>query len=142
VFHWYEALHLPGSAQMQHAKNLLLSRPFLTRVPDQSLIVGEAGEGSQHLQATRNDDGAYAMVYFPSNKAATLNLSKLSGDTLAVHWFDPRTGLTHHAENIPTGDTREFTPPPGGPDWVLVLDDDARNFAAPGQRAFPSFPAS
>ena len=26
---WHAAMHLPGSGQMQHAKALLLSRPFL-----------------------------------------------------------------------------------------------------------------
>ena len=38
---------------MQHARNLLLSRPFLQRIPDQALIVSEAGAGTYHLQATR-----------------------------------------------------------------------------------------
>ena len=36
---WYEALDQPGAAQMQHAKNLLLSRPFPSRVPDDAVLV-------------------------------------------------------------------------------------------------------
>lgn len=130
---WHEALHLPGAAQMQHAKNLLLSRPFLSRVPDQSLIVGDAGAGTHHVQATRNDDGAYALVYVPSGKPVTLDLAKLGGDTLAVHWFNPRTGTAEHVETIARiSGPREFAPPALGPDWVLVLDDAARNFSRPG----------
>ena len=31
---WYEAIDQPGAAQMQHARALLESRPFLTRIPD------------------------------------------------------------------------------------------------------------
>ncbi len=42
---WKKALDLPASHQMQHAKNLLLSRPYLDRIPDQSLIVGDPGTG-------------------------------------------------------------------------------------------------
>jgi len=130
---WYHALHLPGSAQMQHAKNLLLSRPFLSRVPDQSLLVSEAGEGTHHVRATRDADGSYALVYLPSGKPATLDLDKLAGDTLAVHWFDPRTGVAHRAETVSGKGPREFTPPSGGPDWVLVLDAAAdRKFPVPG----------
>jgi hypothetical protein len=29
---------------------------------------------------------------------------------------------------------RKFTPPAGGEDWVLVLDDDAKGYAEPGKR--------
>jgi hypothetical protein len=63
---WYEALHLPGSGQVQHARNLLHSRPFLSRIPDQSLIVSDAGAGTYHIRATRDADGSYALVYIPA----------------------------------------------------------------------------
>ena len=36
---WSEAILQPGAAQMQHARALLESRPFLTRIPDDSLVV-------------------------------------------------------------------------------------------------------
>ena len=36
---WYEAIDQPGAAQMQHARALLESRPFLTRIPDPEVIV-------------------------------------------------------------------------------------------------------
>ena len=36
---WYEALHLPGSGQMRHARNLLLSRPFLETADEEHLAV-------------------------------------------------------------------------------------------------------
>ena len=36
---WYEAIDQPGAAQMQHARALLESRPFLTRIPDPDIIV-------------------------------------------------------------------------------------------------------
>ena len=130
---WYEALHLPGSAQMQHAKNLLLSRPFLSRVPDQSLIVSEVGEGAHHVQATRDADGSYALVYVPSGKAVEVDLAKLSGETLNAFWFDPRTGTAaRFAVLTNPRAAHTFTPPPGGPDWVLVLEDAARDFSRPG----------
>jgi hypothetical protein len=131
---WYEALHLPGSAQMQHAKNLLLSRPFLSRVPDQDLIVSEIGENAHHVQASRDADGSYALVYVPSGKSVDVDLAKLSGGTLNAFWFDPRTGTSSRFAALLANPraAHTFTPPSGGPDWVLVLDDAARNFPYPG----------
>lgn len=62
---WHEAMHLRGSGQVQHAKALLLSRPFLTRIPDQLLIASEEGKGAHHVQATCSA-GSYAFVYIPT----------------------------------------------------------------------------
>jgi hypothetical protein len=36
---WSEAIEQPGAAQMQHGRALLESRPFLSRIPDDSIIV-------------------------------------------------------------------------------------------------------
>ncbi len=53
---------------MQYLKNLILSRPFLSRIPDQSFIEPKASNGVDHLQATRDgtlgeNDATYLMVY-------------------------------------------------------------------------------
>ena len=129
---WYEAMHFPGSAQMQHAKKLIESRPFLSRIPDQSLVVGDSGSGTYHVQATRDADGSYAFVYCASMKPVTIDLSKLSGDLLDVHWVDPRTGTAQYAGRIKREGVREFTPPNIWPDWVLVLDDASAKYSVPG----------
>jgi len=119
---WKKALHLPGSGQVQHARALLESRPFLTRIPDQSLIVSDPGTGTHHVVATRDTAGSYAMLYLPSCKPVTVDLDKLSGTRVAVTWYDPRTGEARPASEVPGGKHYEFTPPPVWPDWVLVLD--------------------
>jgi hypothetical protein len=41
---WVTGLHRPGGRKMQFLKNLMLSRPYFSRIPDQSLIAGDAGE--------------------------------------------------------------------------------------------------
>jgi hypothetical protein len=129
---WHEAMHFPGSAQMQFAKKLIESRPFLTRIPDQTLIVGDAGTGSYHVQATRDENGSYAFVYCAAMKPVTLDLGKLRGDKLDVSWYDPRTGAVHRVGQIDNTGPREFTPPNIWPDWVLVLDDASAKYPAPG----------
>ena len=130
---WYEALNLPGSSQVQHARALLLSRPFLTRIPDQSLIVSDVGAGTHHVRATRDREGRYALVYLPSSKPVELDLTHLAGEHLRGFWYDPRTGIAHAIGMIEKQARARFTPPGGGPDWVLVLDDAASEFSVPGR---------
>ena len=66
---WTEAIDQPGARQMQHVRHLLESRPFLSRVPDDSVIVADRvktsvpGEGRYRFAATRDQGGSYAMVY-------------------------------------------------------------------------------
>lgn len=131
---WREALQLPGAGQMQHARRLIESRPFLSRVPDQTLIVSDAREGTDHIQATRDSDGSYAFVYFASGQPATVDVRKLSGPTLRACWYDPRNGIASDAGEISNAAPQEFTPPSNSPgrDWVLILDNAACNYPAPG----------
>lgn len=119
---WKDALVLPGANQMLHVRHLMESRPFLSRIPDQSLIVSGQGEGMEHVQATRDEHGLYAFVYFPLHKTVAVDLSKLSGKSVRASWYDPRTGKATPGGDYPNT-TQEFTPPvPSGPDWILILD--------------------
>lgn len=131
---WWEALDLPGAGQMRHARALLESRPFLARVPDQGVLVSEAGSGPDHARATRGEDGGYAFVYLPTGRAVTVDLSTLSGSAVAAWWFDPRTGTASRIGERAAGGEETFRPPSSGVghDWVLTLDDAGRGFAAPG----------
>ncbi|MPZ21739.1 MAG: DUF4038 domain-containing protein [Luteitalea sp.] len=132
---WAEALEAPGAQQMAHLKNLVLSRPFLSRVPDQDLFERDTGTGRNHARATRDRDGAYAFVYLPSGAPMTVRLTRLSGVTVRAWWFDPRDGSVQDAGEAPRRGSKEFRPPTrgDGQDWVLVLDDAARGFGPPGR---------
>jgi len=120
---WYEVLDSPAANQMRHLRALIESRPFLSRVPDQGLLVGDAGTGIEHIRATRGD--GYAFIYMPMGHSFTVRLGAISGKTIRASWFDPRTGGTQPVGTFANTGTREFTPPgrPGPDnDWVLVLD--------------------
>ena len=134
---WKEALKLPGSGQVQYIRRLIESRPALERMPDQSLIAGDVSTRAvERIEAMRGADGSYAFVYLPSGKTnVTINTGKLSGAKLAAWWYDPRTGGAKQFDSFAKTDTREFTTPSSGADndWVLVLDDAARNYPAPGR---------
>lgn len=132
---WLEALSLPGSAQVGHLRRLIESRPFLTRIPDQSLIVSPNPTGAAHIQATRDSAGTCAMIYSASGQPFTVALALLPAKTLKSWWFDPRTGEAKPAGDVTNdGKPLEFTPPTSGDgaDWVIVLDDPRKEWPAPG----------
>lgn len=127
--YWYDALDYAAGSQLGHLRRLIESRPFLDRIPDQSVIVSDPGGcGGDHVQATRDRSGTYAFVYLPTQRPVTVDLSVIDHRTARAWWFDPRTGRARLiARRLATTGTREFTPPAdSGPDWVLVLDTALR----------------
>jgi hypothetical protein len=143
---WEEALLASGATQMIHLKNLMLSRPYLSRIPAQDMLLDlpeiPRVDNNQHFNAiraaypcaTRYANGSYAMVYFPQAKQSLrVDLSCFSGK-VKTWWFDPRNGRPHDAGEHPD-ETVTFTSPIAGPDWVLVLDAVSENFSNPGENA-------
>lgn len=132
---WKQAISLPGAGQMQHARALIESRPVLVRVPDQSLLASDPGRGTDHIQATRAEDGSYAFVYSASGKPFTVDLGRLSGERLKASWYDPRKGTTAAIATLPRAGKHEFRPTTEGKgqDWILILDDEAKRFPEPGR---------
>lgn len=139
---WFEAIDQPGAAQMQHARHLLESRPFLTRIPDDSVIVtgpvptAVPGAGCYRLVATRDAGGSYAMVYAPVGRKFSVRMDVITGPKVKAWWSNPRDGSASLIGEFSNEGTREFNPPAPGEnlDWVLVLDDAAKGFPPPGSR--------
>ena len=121
---WREALHLPGANQMRYARRLMESRPFLTRVPDQSLLSANYDDPAAHQTATRDKSGDYGFVYAPLGLPVRVALAKICKARVRVSWFNPRTGETTEAGTVKNAGSREFLPPTSGQaqDWVLILD--------------------
>lgn len=140
---WDEALSAPGSGQMQYARWLMESRPFLTRVPDPGLLVERApasawpGAGVYRFVSTRDESGSYAMVYAPVGRKFTVRTGALSGKTLRAWWYDPRSGAARLLGEFAKTDQREFMSPNPGEfiDWILVLDDASKGYSTPGIRS-------
>lgn len=133
---WPIALDLPMANQAVHLKNLMLSRPYLSRIPDQTLVTTIQEKNHHYVSATRDSHGSYALFYFPTGKTVTTDLSKLIGKHLVTYWYDPRTGAAFPGPEIE--DSRKITivPPTTGKgqDWVWVVDDAAQAYAKPGSK--------
>ena len=138
---WSEAIDQNGARQMKHGKALMESRPFLNRIPDQALLVVDRvptsipGAGRYQFVATRDTEGTYAMVYAPVGRAFKVKMATIKGPNVKAWWFNPRNGEAKAIGEFSNSGEREFTPPDRGEmlDWVLVLDDAAKNFPVPGK---------
>ena len=141
LMEWREALEQPGGGQMIHGRRLMESRPFLTRIPDDSIIVASSvptefpGAGIRRFVATRDEPGTYAMIYFPVSKACTVRMDVITGPSVRAWWFNPRDGTSSSAGVYSNIGTHRFAPEGLGEttDWILVLDDVTRSYPSPGQ---------
>lgn len=121
--YWYNSINDPGARQMIYLKKLMLSRPYLDRVPDQSLIADNNGNKYNRLIATRGKN--YAFVYTYTGREMNINADQLEGTKLKASWFNPRNGQTATIGTFAKAKTIKFKPPgkvSNGNDWVLIID--------------------
>ncbi len=134
IIGWKKASRAEGANEMQYLKNLMLSRPYTSRIADQSLIKSDVGSTYIDLvYATRDANGSYALIYLPQNKSVKIDLRKISGSSKNIWWYDVRNGKAIASKSVKGNGTISFTPPKDGKDWVLVIDDASKKFGAPGK---------
>jgi len=139
---WYEAIDQPGAFQMMYGRLLMESRPFLTRIPDNTIIVTDRiassvpGNGSYRYVATRDEAGTYAMIYVPVGRKFSVRMDAIKGKEVAAWWFNPRNGDAKEIGKYANSGIQIFTTPTPGEnlDWILVLDDSSANYPAPGTK--------
>lgn len=120
--YWQPAMTDPGAQQMKYVKELILSKPYFERVPDQSLVQ-DNGDRYDRIMASRGN--SYAFFYTYTGRSFKVVMGKIKGAKLHAHWFNPKDGTTQAIGTIENTGTREFDPPgeqQEGNDWVLVLE--------------------
>ena len=117
---WKEAMSLPGSTQLAHAKKFLLTLPWHQLAPATNVFTGATS-------AATTANNRCALAFAAKGQALSADLAKLSAAATA-RWFDPTSGELKTIEGSPFPNTgpREFTPPGKNAadesDWVLVLE--------------------
>jgi len=131
--YWYEALEDPGRRQMHYLKDLMTALPFTEGKPDQYVIAGEAGEKHDRLIATRGND--YLLVYTYTGKTINADLTKISGATKNIWWFNPADGHLTFVETVKSG-ICSYVPEGGnreGNDKVLIVIDATKHYLQTNQ---------
>jgi hypothetical protein len=129
---WLDALDRPGAGQMIHLRRLMESRPYFSRIPDQSILSVNPAERGCHMRATRDEAGRYALVYTPLVQPISVRLDWAAGSPVRAWWYNPRTGDAAAIGDFAATESITFHPPVDGPDWVLVLDVADAGFGRPG----------
>ena len=122
-FFWYDAIHHPGSGEMKYLKELINSKSYFERVPDQTLIVGDQGTRYNYIAATRGID--YAFIYDFTGRSFSIAMGKIKGDKVKATWYNPRDGQRTAIGSFTNKGNHIFNPPrekAEGSDWVLVLE--------------------
>jgi hypothetical protein len=149
---WQSSLDLPGAFQMGHLRRLMESRPYLSRIPDQSVLLPDSNtllpienRPGLHLQATRDGvrgkkDATFIMVYLPAGRSFRMRTECLAASRLCGWWFNPRTGMARPAGTFDNTGTHQpvwnLLPwnEGEGPDWVYVVEVAAKNYPPPGSK--------
>lgn len=120
--HWQQAVIDAGGQQVQYLKELILSKPYFERVPDQSLIK-DNGERYDRIIASRGKD--YALLYTYTGRSFEVVMGKIKGTKVRANWFNPKDGTAQLIGIIDNAGIKHFDPPgekQDGNDWVLILE--------------------
>lgn len=132
IIPWRQAARAEAAGQVDHLKKLMLSRPYLSRIEDGSMIKSPAGTTYVDvITATRDSNGTYAFIYLPQNKPVKIDIGKVKGNVKKIFWYNPSTGTSISGKDVKGSGVQTFTPPKEGKDWVLVIDDAAQKFSEP-----------
>jgi hypothetical protein len=126
---WRSALRSVGAASMSRLASLFRSLPWWKLRPDRrnELIVRGIGWDSDQAVSARTADRSLAVIYVPSPRRITIDLSRLRGRAVRASWYDPVSGRSRALAGSPfvTRGRRSLKTPPrndvGDGDFVLLL---------------------
>lgn len=130
---WYVAMEDSGYNEMKYLKALMLAMPYFTRIPDQSIVIGN-GLRYDRLSATRGND--YLMVYSYRSDRMKIDLRKITGKKKNLWWMDAATGTLTFMGTVDNGvhDIRlpkNASEQPG--DGVLIAIDATKEYISKQQ---------
>ncbi|GAA3439999.1 DUF4038 domain-containing protein [Kutzneria kofuensis] len=131
---WQDHVDTTGTREFRLMTDLFRSSRWYDLVPDQDHSLLTAGYGTfnpwgsvndnDYATAARTADGRLAVVYMPTSRTITVDMSKMQPGAIAF-WYDPTDG-SYRLANPPVGRGEvQFTPPGrnhgGEDDWVLRI---------------------
>ena len=134
---WKSHLDTPGAEQIKYWKDFFLSIPWQDLIPDEDHSILTAGAGSfgdletrvsasDYATAAKTRDGSTVVVYIPTARTITVDMTRLRGPAKA-RWFDPSNGTYQDASGKPIANSgsHQFTTPgknhDDDGDWVLLV---------------------
>lgn len=130
---WKTFLNSEGRTGLTYFNNLFLSRDWLNLTPDSNHTVLTSGysSGESYAGAARASDGSSVIVYTPTQRNLTIDMTKISGSQAHAWWYKPVDGTSIDLGLFANTGSLVFNPP-SIDDWVLVIDNADLNLSTPG----------
>lgn len=118
----------PGAQLMEVAIEYISSIEWWKLRPDQGIIRSGLKDGQNDGDnrggvASYMSDGTLALVYYPRNSQATIDLSRISASAEArLRWLNTADGTVREGETYSTDATPSLSPPSGWDDALLVIE--------------------
>ena len=120
---WRNVLQFPGAESLKHLPPLIKSFGWPNLQPDwlgTFIIRGDGGYATNDYAITAFlADSSRAVTYVPSGRELQLNLSEMSGKTVELSWFNPRSGNTISI-NTYSFSAKPTITTPDQQDWILL----------------------
>lgn len=121
---WREILKWPGAQQIQYAYNFFNTIKWWQLIPDQkhNFIIQGYGSFSKtdYVTAALSGDKKQAALYMYKKSIILADLQQLTGNKIAVQWYNPRNGK-YIMEGIFAPGKIHFNSPTDE-DWVLLFN--------------------
>ena len=138
VQNWKDALNTAAVKPLHFIRKLLYSRPYFTRIPDQSIILAGQGKSiADRVQATRDGtperhDATYLMAYAAAPTDIMLHTGVIPAQRLNVWRFNPATGTTAViGKNLVNTGELAVNKIPGEGDTVIIVDNADKHYLPP-----------
>ena len=132
---WKRALDDQGAQKLIHFRYLFQSRPWHKLKPDFEETIITSGRGSfnnyDYAMAAKTIDSSCVIIYMPSSRDITIDLTRIAGDSVSIWWYNPKNGEATHEGYYAKEGTKSLSQQIYS-DWVLVIDDKSMNYPAPG----------
>jgi Protein of unknown function (DUF4038)/Putative collagen-binding domain of a collagenase len=134
---WKTELNNSGSLNMAYLQRLFTSRAWNILIPDFEHKVLNSGYGSwgtkDYVTCAITSDGNTMIAYLPSARKVSVDMSKISGSKAKCWLYDPATGNAILIGTFKNAGIQSFIPGSKG-DWILVIDNSAKDLPAPGSQ--------
>lgn len=119
---WQSNLNSNGAQDRTRFDEFFRAYDWSTLEPDRAdtVLTGGQGSGSNAAYAAKSNDSTLVIVYTPSQKQLTIDMTELAGPNVAARWFEPDSGTYLIIGTFASTGSRGFDPPASG-DWALVL---------------------
>jgi hypothetical protein len=125
---WEEALDGPGSRSMSAIASIMTSLDWWQLEPDleETFLTDGIDSGQDRAVAAVSSDARWALVYVPTKRSITLDLSALDGTSAQLIWYDTTTGERRFEASVDVLGPTDLEIPEanaaGDGDWVLYVE--------------------